>query len=256
MPLPTTKTPKKTALTDQSLLIYGASKIGKSTWCSRADGALFLATEAGLNHIEAAQVPCAKWEDILVACGEIAAGGHPYKTIVIDTVDNAYRFCSEYVCAKNGWANPADGDYGKGFALVNGEFLRVLTKLSLLPYGLILVSHAQDVEIKTRTGTRNKTMPTLPKKAREIVIGLVDAILYCEALTVADASGVVTTQRVMHTRPSEDYEAGSRCGAMPETIPLSYAQFLAAFTAANTQAPTAAMTQTVPGKLTIITTDT
>ena len=50
--LPTQKSPPKTTLTDLTVLIYGPSKIGKSTWCSQADGALFLATEAGLNNLD------------------------------------------------------------------------------------------------------------------------------------------------------------------------------------------------------------
>lgn len=33
------------------MLIYGPTKIGKSTWCSYAENALFLSTEPGLNRI-------------------------------------------------------------------------------------------------------------------------------------------------------------------------------------------------------------
>jgi len=50
--LPTKKTPPKQDLAGLTVLVYGPSKIGKSTWCSQADGALFLATEPGLNALE------------------------------------------------------------------------------------------------------------------------------------------------------------------------------------------------------------
>ena len=46
--LPKTKSKPKHTLSDLTALVYGPSKIGKSTWCSKADDALFLATEPGI----------------------------------------------------------------------------------------------------------------------------------------------------------------------------------------------------------------
>jgi hypothetical protein len=174
--LPTQKTPPKTSLSDLTVLVYGPSKIGKSTWCSKADGALFLATEAGLNNLDVFQVPIGTWEDLLQACKEIAEGKHPYKTIIIDTVDNAYRMCAEHVCAKFKIEHESDLGYGKGYALINNEFYRVLNKLALLPYGLFLISHSQEKELETRTGKLTRMVPTLPDKARKIVLGMVDVM--------------------------------------------------------------------------------
>ena len=55
--LPTTKTAPKNSLTDLTVLVYGQTKIGKTTLCSQAEGALFLATEPGLNALDVFQVP-------------------------------------------------------------------------------------------------------------------------------------------------------------------------------------------------------
>ena len=77
--------------------------------------------------------------------GRIAEGGHPFKTIIIDTIDNAYKFCTDYVLKKAGKEHESDLAYGKGYAIVNNEFQRVLTKLAFLPYGLFLISHAKEV---------------------------------------------------------------------------------------------------------------
>ena len=70
MPLPTTKTPPKTNMADLTILVYGATKIGKSTWCSHADHALFLSTEPGLNSLEVYQVAIRSWEELLEACAQ------------------------------------------------------------------------------------------------------------------------------------------------------------------------------------------
>ena len=228
MLLPTAKTPPKPSLADLTVLCYGATKIGKSTWCSNAEGALFLSTEPGLNSLEVFQTPIANWEDLLATCGEIAEGKHPFKTIVIDTVDNAFLMCADYICRKFKVEHAADLTYGKGYALISNEFQRVLNKLAFMPYGVFLISHSQNVEIETRTGKYTKTVPTLPEKARKIVLGLVDMVLYCDIETTAGPDG--KARRVMRTKPSIYYEAGDRTGKLPEVIDLDYSKFIEAFT--------------------------
>jgi len=218
-------------LSSATSLLYGTTKIGKTTFCSHAEGALFLATEAGLNHLEAFQVPIATWADLLGACSEIAEGKHEFKTIVIDTIDNAYRLCSEHFCKKLGITHESDLGYGKGFSLVNGEFHRVLTRLSMLPYGLWLVSHSQEREVETRTGKVIRIEPTLPGKAKKIVLGLVDLVLYCDIEMLPGANGKPAPRRVLRTKPGAHYEAGDRTGRLPETIELNYAAFVAAYNA-------------------------
>lgn len=227
--LPTQKTPPKQTLADLTVLAYGATKIGKSTWCSHAQGALFLSTEPGLNSLEVYQVPITTWEELLAACAEIAEGKHSFKTIIIDTVDNAYKMCSDYICRKFKIEHESDLGYGKGHSLVNSEFQRVLNKLAFLPYGLYLVSHTQEIEIETRTGKYNKTVPTLPDKARKIVLGMVDMILYCDIEATPGPDNKVIAHRVMRTKPSLYYEAGDRTGRLPEVIDLDHSKFIAAF---------------------------
>lgn len=227
--LPSAKTPPRNDLAELTVLLYGQPKIGKSSWCAQADHALFLATEAGLHHLETFQTPIASWLELQEACAEIAAGQHDFRTIIIDTIDNAYRYCEEYVCEQHRIKHPGDLEYGKGWALVNNEFTRVLTKLSLLPYGLYLVSHAEQIEVKTRTEKYRKWVPSLSGKARKSVIALVDMILYADIEETRDTEGTVSEQRVLRTKPSAAYEAGDRTGRLPDTLPLDYAAFLTAF---------------------------
>ena len=227
--LPMKKSPPKQDHADLTVLVYGPSKIGKSTWCSKSEGALFLATEPGLNSLDVFQAPIRTWDELLAACAEIAEGKHSFQTIVLDTVDNAYRMCSDYICAKFKIEHESDLGYGKGWALINNEFQRVLTKLAFLPYGLFLVSHSQEKEIETRTGKHIRIVPTLPDKARKIVLGMVDLILFCDLEVTSDESGKPVYRRVMRTKPSPHYEAGDRTGRLPDTIALDFQAFIDAF---------------------------
>lgn len=85
--------------------------------------------------------------------------------------------------------------------------------------------------VETRTGKYNKTVPTLPEKARKIVLGLVDMVLYCDIETAAGPDGKMAARRVMRTKPSLNYEAGDRTGRLPEVIDLDYTKFVEAFNA-------------------------
>jgi hypothetical protein len=217
--LPTAKTQPKPDLADLTVLVYGQTKIGKSTFCSQAEGALFLATEPGLNSLDVYQAPIQSWEDLLNACAEVGEGKHPFKTVIIDTIDNAYKFCTDYILRKFKVEHESDLAYGKGYAIVNNEFQRVLTKLAFLPCGLFLVSHAKEIEIETRTGKYTRIVPTLPDKARKIVLGMVDMVLFCDLDVTTGEDGAQNVQRVIRTKPSLYYEAGDRTGKLPNSGP-------------------------------------
>ena len=236
--LPTQRSQPTTELGQQTVLLYSAPKLGKSTFASRFPDAVFLECEPGLNHLDVFKVPTYTWDDFLAACKLIAEGNHSFKTIVVDTVDNAFKFCSEHVCARHNIEYEGDMGHGKGWALVKNEWHRVLTRLASLPYGLVLISHAQDKTIETRTGEYTKTQPSLPDRARNVVLGLVDIILYGDAVPRKDADGNVTIDRVMRTKPHPTYEAGDRTGRLPEVLPLDYDAFQQAFlTAAPSAGP-------------------
>ena len=229
MSLPTVKTPPKRSLSDVSILLYGPSKIGKSTFASQAPGAIFLATEPGLNALEVYQHPITTWAEFLEACAELAKGEHEFKTVVIDTLDVLYRLCADHICQKRGLEHESDGSHGKVYGLIKNEIYRVLTKLAHLPYGLILISHSQDRDLETRTGTVTRTVPTLSESFRQIVIGLVDLILYCDVQTEQAEDGTRTHRRVVRTKPSPNYDAGDRFGCLPEVMDLNFTTFAKAF---------------------------
>lgn len=227
MALPTQKSQPKSDIRDFITLIYGAPKIGKSTFCANADDAIFLATEQGLNHLEVYQTPITTWSEFLDTCREIADGKHNFRTVVIDTIDNLYVMCAEHILRKYHVDHQSDLEYGKGWDLVNKELQKKLTALSLLPYGLMMISHAQEKEVKTRTGISKLITPTLPGSARKVVLGMADFILFAQTQEITDDKGsILGYERVLHCQPSTIYEAGNRSQFyIPDPLPLSYAAF-------------------------------
>lgn len=234
--LPTSKTEPSRDPMQYSILIYGPTKVGKSTFASQADRAIFLATEPGLNALSVYKVDVDSWETLQSACAELAKQKHDFKTIVIDTIDNAYEMCLAYVCrglkGKDGQpvSHPADLGYGKGWSAVNAEFKRVLTKLAMMPQGLILISHSKVQEVETKTGKFDKICPTTG--AAKIVLGLMDMVLMVEVQTRKTDKGL-DHKRIMHTKPTAEYDAGDRTGKLPAKLPLDYPEFVKAFTQAT-----------------------
>jgi len=211
------------------LMIYGPPKIGKTSWAAGAPNAIFLAPEAGLAGHAVAQIPIDSWATLWGAFISLRDEKHPYQTIVIDTVDAAYRLCAEHLYKKKNIEHESDLEMGKGWALVRNEFTRLLMKFQQLPYGLILVSHATTKTVRTRTGDIQKSVPNLPGQSKGVALDNVDILLYADVEESRSETGEPITERVLHTQPTPQYEAGCRVCTLPDPLPLNYPAFLKAF---------------------------
>jgi len=125
----------------------------------------------------------------------------------------------------------------------------VLTKLAFLPCGLFLISHAKEMEMDSRTGKYTRVVPTLPDKARKIVLGMADMVLYCGLDTTEGEEKEKVFRRVIRTKPSLYYEAGDRTGRLPETIDLDFRMFLDAFNTAVAPLKPSQAAKTTPAKV-------
>ena len=81
-------------------------------------------------------------------------------------------------------------------------------------------------------GAGAEPIGALPDKARKIVLGMVDQVLFCDLEMATAEDGAESVKRVIRTKPSLYYEAGDRTGRLPETIDLEFRKFLDAFNAA------------------------
>ena len=215
--LPVEKSGKITELSKQVILVYGRAKIGKSTLCSQFDKPLFLATEPGLNHLEVFKVNINSWAKFKQAVNEIAKGGHDYKTICIDTIDNLVVYCSQHVCKENGINHPSELAHGKGWSMVTTELQRVLMFLASLPTGLVMIGHSKLIEEENRSRKYTRYTLTITGNNRNIILNMVDMILFIDS-EVKDGE----EKRFIRTKPSIHWDAGDRSGLLPEVLPLSY----------------------------------
>lgn len=222
--LPTAKTQPTLSAETAKVVLYGPPKIGKTTTVAAIDPdhTLILATEDGYGALEAFVHRVTSWAEFRQVGPELVKGGHPFKTIAIDTVDELFKFCTDQVMKDLGIKHPSDLEYGKGWSAVTDEFRLRVGAICSLGLGVWFVSHAQDKNVKTRTGEISVTTPSISGRAKDWLLGFVDYILLARSEVTADGEA-----RVVRTVATENFEAGARI-ALPDPLPLDAAAIKAA----------------------------
>lgn len=188
--LPTRKTEPSNRLWDYVILLFGLKKIGKTSLCSELGDGFFIPWESGTKALSVycpqdekgnprALTSDAKgWEEFREYV-RLISKDKKFPFVVLDPVDKSFKACTKYVCKKLGIDHPSEGDWGKGYEAVRDEFTEQLDKLFSSGKGVILISHATEKTIKTRTGdSYDLITSTLPNQAREIIEGVVDIWSY------------------------------------------------------------------------------
>ena len=76
----------------------------------------------------------------------------------------------------------------------------------MMDYGIVLISHATDKVFKDETGEEyNRIVPTLDKRANNIVARMADIIGYTRPVDTDNGN----TKTIMFMRGTNRYEAGS-----------------------------------------------
>lgn len=205
-----------------SMVIYGQPKIGKSTFCSRFENALFMATEPGLNYLKTKNVRVNDWSECLELISILEKGNHGYKTLIVDTVDQLWAFCTEYVRKSRKVETLVDIPYGKGKDLAANAFNDLIARIVRLNMGMVFVSHAQLTDVETVNGKLCKFMPTIPDKARQVILPLVDVIGFATSEVTYTPDGKRIEKRYLRVAPSSIWEAGDRSGRLKDPMPLNF----------------------------------
>ena len=210
------------------LLIYGKPKTGKTTMASRFPKNLLIAFEKGYNAIDGIKaVDINKWGDFRQVLRQLEKpeAREMYDTITIDTTTIAYEMCEQFVCSQNGVQSVRDIPWGQGWTLTKKEFETCLRKITMLGYGLVLISHIETRKEKLADDTEIEILaPSMPKRCYEVVNQIVDIIGYIA--TEWDEDG--NSQRWLYTRQTPTVMAGSRFPYLAPKIKLGYDELVKA----------------------------
>lgn len=226
-------------------VIYGADGVGKSTFCAAAPGAVFIATEDGLDNIDARAVAAPEsWPSILEAV-EALSSESSCQTIIIDSLDWAEQMLWAWLVAtkKDEKGRPVKDiegyGYGKGYIAAASEWrllLGALQRAGKAGKHVLLTAHAHRKSVKNPTG---EDYEQIQIKLNDRTAGLtrewvhIVAFAELDIATVTDkddgdrTKGVFTGKRVLRTQPSAGYQGKTRV-TMPAKIPLDWEAFAAA----------------------------
>lgn len=245
--------PQKTKMTLSSLvkgrkpqaarvLIYGVEGIGKSSFAADAPSPVFIGAEDGTAQLDVTRFPSVEtWQDVLDAVQALSIEKHDHQTVVIDTLDWAEPKLWEHICARDKQPSIEGYGYGKGYAAALDEWRILVDRLDRLRkargMGVVLVAHSQIKGFKNPEGEDyDRYELKLHQKAGGLFKEWADAVLFANYETVAmkdgrkRVRGVDTGMRLLHTERRAAYDAKNRYG-LPDSLPLSWADFEAAMKA-------------------------
>ena len=210
------------------VLIYGKEKSGKTTAAASFPKALLCAFERGYNGLGGVMAAdISSWSDFKSVLRQLEKpeAKEMYQTIIIDTVSIAWDQCEQFICRQNGVQKIGDIPWGGGYSATKKEFEKCLRKITMLGYGLVLISHIETRKEKTSDDSEIEILaPSMPKRCYEVVNQIVDIIGYIS--TEWDEDG--NSQRWLYTRQTPTVMAGSRFPYLAPKIKLGYDELVAA----------------------------
>jgi len=232
----------------QKVVIYGPEGVGKSTLAGLTPEPVFLDTEGGTHHLDVARLDAAAtWEKITSAVAQLAKGGHPFKTLVIDTADWLEKRLIEHLCRKASKESIEDFGYGKGWVMMSQEFARFLTSLDALTgrgLHVVFLAHStvKKFEAPDQAGSYDRFELKLSKQNAPLLKEWADLVLFANFVTkVAEKDngkmrGIGGKERVLFANHSAAYDAKNRHG-LPDKLPFSIDSLAPVFGPAAQESP-------------------
>jgi hypothetical protein len=204
MQLPTERTPASRK-SPRLLTLFGQSKVGKTTTLATLDNCLIIDTEQGTDMVDAMKVQANNLQDVMATLKALRESDTQYDYIAVDTIDNIVHWMEEFVCKSEGVKTIGDLEFGKGYAMVRDNVMKIISQLKpLAKKGLILIGHrkktliANDTDIKVNTSSLD-----LSGKLKNFIMADSDAIGY----VFRDAEGELKVSFMA----DDETEAGARC---------------------------------------------
>ena len=176
---------------------------------------------------------------MMTALDELAAGGHGYQTVVIDSADWAERLAIENLLAETKQPSIESFGYGKGWVQAAERFARFLAKLdACVTAGMhVLVighAHIRRVEPPDQMAAYDRYEPKLGKQTSPLLKEWADELYFAQfktKLIEADSGKMKARggkERVLYTTHSAAYDAKTRAG-LAEELPLDWASIASVF---------------------------
>jgi hypothetical protein len=206
-------------------VIHGPDGVGKSTFASQAPEPVFVGLEKGSDQLPVARLPRPETLGVFLnQLGGLANQEHPFKTIVVDSIDWLEPLIWKQVCAEGQVRTIEDygGGFGKGYIRALEIWRGILNQLTGLAqrFHVILIAHSKIKRFddpKLPTGY-DRYIIAVNDMAASAVRQAVDAVLFASfnekvkqvAKSSPDNRGLGEGQRILHTEHRPAFDAKNR----------------------------------------------
>lgn len=236
------------------VVVYGGTKIGKSSLGAQIDGAVFIDIEGGLDALDVASIPAKTYKDVLAVLTALATEPHDHKAVVVDSLDWMEGMLWQYVCDQHNVKSIelVGGGFGKGYieaAKVWGEFFTALDYLrNERGMAILLIAHDIIAKMQPPDGEPyNYAELKLHNRAAALVKEWADCVAYATEKThmkkddlgfnKKHVRAIGSNNRILFVGKNPAYVSGNRYG-MQDEVPLNWQAFCDAL-GATLQAPAA-----------------
>jgi hypothetical protein len=229
------------------IIIYGKSKIGKSTFGSQAPNPIILDLENGMESIYVAKHKAKTFVQVVEFMRALYTQQHDFKYLVVDSIDWLERImvdqlCSQYNARTLNDKNCKAFSYGGGERLLLTMWNQFINGLDFLHQeknmGIILIAHNQIRKFDDPlTESYDQHSIKLEKRSSERLKEWVDCILFASQKVKIEEEkqgfGSVVNRgkdmgRIIYTEGRPSFEAGNRFKLPPE-IEFSWKSFYSYF---------------------------
>lgn len=226
------------------IVVYGEPGTGKTTFAVSAPRPYVIDMDFGTMSFKVGRDHPNTWEELVATVERLRDEEHPYKTLVLDTVDRAEVKCWEYLRAKLG-AGPKDrrpvatieevnGGYGKGYNTAHEEFRKLFGIMEACwrkrGMNVVIVAHAALENIKsTDAADYQRHNLKLHKYVSHMFQEVADAVLFARRNVIVSkdvhdaerfrAIGGESIQ--LHTKAAPGFVAKNRYN-LPAKIEMSW----------------------------------
>jgi hypothetical protein len=217
-------------------LISGLPGVGKTTLASKSPSPIFLGLESGPYQKDVARFPKAQTlSEFLAQLNGLKTEKHPFKTIVLDTLDALEVLVWKQVCAEGGVTSIEDyqGGFGKGYVRAAEIFRAIMAQLEEFAprFHLLLIGH---VHVKTFNdpalpSSYDRYILKINERAAGVVRESVDVMLFCMFRTdlvrekkSRDVRAVTDGTRVMYTEFRPGFLEAKNRFNLPYEMPLDW----------------------------------
>lgn len=229
------------------VVIYGTSKIGKTTFATNAPNCVVVPTEDGLVAIDenVMRFPlCQTYGEVLEHLDALLTEEHDRKAVVLDSLDWLEPLIWDHVCKQHNQASIEAFGYGKGYAFARDEWVKLLEKLDELRAKrmmmVILIGHHKlsrfddpasegydRYSLKLHVAAQGKVMEWAD------IIGFANyqtnVISHDKGFNQTRSRAVGQGKRMLYLEERPSYVAGNRYPNLPAEMPLDFNTFISYF---------------------------